>query len=539
MALFTNLKLAVRRPIVSALATALAAIAAPPDARGGIPAGDDCFRTECGGGTEFNFCDSAIPAGFFGPGSDPFTGSVEMGGNAEPGTPDTVAHRLQAMEFGPLPAHGFTPIELVQLNLASCNPITVTFNGGRNAQQWDVGATLSEAAPGLGTMTVTKTHDNGGTFEAEFPVQPVFTFTRAGDPRDVRVLDTGSENLPPLSLSTRDGTWVHQVKFASADPCGQDFFVPGVKEDPATGGQCCVPVCHLANVPAHHCVVVDLECPCCPTGACCGPADGSCTVEQGSPDPDGPCPEDACAAKGGSYMGDNTDCSDGDGDGLADATEAGGSGDCCSFDPNNLCKIGTDPGNADSDGDGCSDGGEARAGTDPCDPCDCGAPPPGTDCCPDDPDKTDPGACGCGEPDTDADADGVADCLDGCPDDPNKTAAGVCGCGTPETDTDSDGTADCNDGCPLDPAKTAPGACGCGEPDADSDGDGVADCADNCPDKANPDQADADGDGAGDACGATAPPPGPRACGFGFGGISLPFALGWLCLARGRRRWGV
>ncbi|MCP4066962.1 MAG: hypothetical protein GY741_01635, partial [Phycisphaeraceae bacterium] len=41
------------------------------------------------------------------------------------------------------------------------------------------------------------------------------------------------------------------------------------------------------------------------------------------------------------------------------------------------------------------------------------------------------------------------DCLDNCPNDPNKTDPGACGCGTPESgDSDGDGIADCNDPCP-------------------------------------------------------------------------------------------
>jgi hypothetical protein len=76
--------------------------------------------------------------------------------------------------------------------------------------------------------------------------------------------------------------------------------------------------------------------------------------------------------------------------------------------------------------------------------------------CPNDPLKTEPGACGCGTPDTDSDSDGTADCLD--PDD------------------DNDGTPDLTDGCPFDDLKSAPGPCGCGTPDSDSDGDGIVDC---------------------------------------------------------------
>jgi hypothetical protein len=37
------------------------------------------------------------------------------------------------------------------------------------------------------------------------------------------------------------------------------------------------------------------------------------------------------------------------------------------------------------------------------------------DVCPDDPDKTDPGACGCGVPDVDSDGDDIPDCLGDCP----------------------------------------------------------------------------------------------------------------------------
>ncbi len=90
------------------------------------------------------------------------------------------------------------------------------------------------------------------------------------------------------------------------------------------------------------------------------------------------------------------------------------------------------------------------------------------DCCPDDPDKTEPGVCGCGVEDSDSDSDGFADCVDSCPDDPDKSEPGQCGCGTPDLDDDSDGTANCVDECPQDPGKTEPGICGCGIADGQS-----------------------------------------------------------------------
>lgn len=68
---------------------------------------------------------------------------------------------------------------------------------------------------------------------------------------------------------------------------------------------------------------------------------------------------------------------------------------------------------------------------------------------------------GCGEyisnPNQDCNLPG-----DDCPDDPNKTKPGACGCGVADTDSDNDGTPNCDDDCPMDPNKTEPGDCGCG-----------------------------------------------------------------------------
>ena len=120
--------------------------------------------------------------------------------------------------------------------------------------------------------------------------------------------------------------------------------------------------------------------------------------------------------------------------------------------------------NPDSDGDGVPDS---------------------EDGCPNDPDKTTPGACGCGTPDTDSDGDGVPDCHDMCPDNPFKIVPDECGCAIAGADSDGDGVTDCYDECPNDRFKSTPGACGCGRPDRDSDGDGVSDCNDDCPNDPN------------------------------------------------------
>ncbi|MFH1725069.1 MAG: LamG-like jellyroll fold domain-containing protein [Elusimicrobiota bacterium] len=106
-----------------------------------------------------------------------------------------------------------------------------------------------------------------------------------------------------------------------------------------------------------------------------------------------------------------------------------------------------------------------------------------SDLCPDDPAKTEPGACGCGVADTDSDGDAAPDCIDDCPGDPGKTRAGACGCGAADADSDGDLTPDCFDQCPADAGKIAPAVCGCGAID-DADGDGSFACVDDCDDSA-------------------------------------------------------
>ena len=66
----------------------------------------------------------------------------------------------------------------------------------------------------------------------------------------------------------------------------------------------------------------------------------------------------------------------------------------------------------------------------------------------------------------DADGDGTCDGTDGCPADPARTEPGACGCGASDEDTDGDGVADCVDPCPADPADQ----CGAGDDGSADDG---------------------------------------------------------------------
>lgn len=190
------------RSLLTALALgALAAI--PGIARAeDVLAGMDLLRTDPAT-TWQDFAPNPLPAGFFGPGSDPFTGRVILQGEplvAHPacggfdlgGVDTIVRRRLDARLPFPLPSQDVVPIEIVALHLVSVNPITVTYTGGMNPESWNVTVNLSQTAPQPpGSMTVRKTHPNGGTFDSQLPVIPRFTFERQSDGA-TRVLDLGS-----------------------------------------------------------------------------------------------------------------------------------------------------------------------------------------------------------------------------------------------------------------------------------------------------------------------------------------------------------
>jgi len=128
-------------------------------------------------------------------------------------------------------------IELVALSLRSIQPIVVTYNGGQNPEQWDVEVDLSTVPSAPGLAVVTKTHDNGGVFDAILPVQPRFKFTRLGYSTE-RVKDNGLDGIAPFQFEFLDCSWVHTPcpgLFITPPPTGH--MVPAVFE-PVPGDLC-------------------------------------------------------------------------------------------------------------------------------------------------------------------------------------------------------------------------------------------------------------------------------------------------------------
>ncbi len=294
-----------------------------------IEPGVDLWTTPAGTSFDNHFTVSALPAGFFGPGSEPFGGSICLVGSpltTNPagalGSTDAAIRRLGSVPLLGVPDVGAVPIEIVALNLVSCNPITVTY-GINPSQQWNIQVTLSSNMPQpQGQMMIRKTCCNGGMFDSQLPVLPKFIFTEVGNPSNVRVLDLGGL-MPPIMFQSTGGFWSYDVPppfdlvtcpgLVSCDndlsPLTPDIklppsskFTPGMRTLPCDPQAPNNPFCGGKALTleqeqlAQHGVlppqeVTPIE------GACCLP-DGSCIVTDPS----------CCQVQGGEYLGDFVPC---------------------------------------------------------------------------------------------------------------------------------------------------------------------------------------------------------------------------------------
>src|SRR4051794_25043134 len=140
---------------------------------------------------------SAIPAGFFTPDSQTFEGAANFGGDPlvkfegrDVGNADTVVQRTADAAPGPDGTAGEpAPIGLVALSLVSVTPIEVMTSTG--VQLWDVRVGQSPSRASTGSVRLTRTAPDGGTFDSQLTVYPLFTFTRLSDGTQ-RTLDVGA-----------------------------------------------------------------------------------------------------------------------------------------------------------------------------------------------------------------------------------------------------------------------------------------------------------------------------------------------------------
>ncbi len=201
-----------------------------------IPPGHDCwFASTCAEGISSAAFGGAgayppIPADFFGPGSDPYVGTVLLG----QGFTDTVMFRFDTMTLDPCATAEF---EMIQLSMEGCAPISVTYNGGQDPEQWDV-AGLSVRVASLGTITACKTHANGGRFDSELLLDARWEFAPRG----------GGESRiwlpPPIQLVATNGPFCHGPSCTDLPFCNP-YYRPGYAVA-LDGTPCCEAVCYQA-----------------------------------------------------------------------------------------------------------------------------------------------------------------------------------------------------------------------------------------------------------------------------------------------------
>ncbi|MFP4471544.1 MAG: hypothetical protein ACLFPE_12725, partial [Bacteroidales bacterium] len=148
-----------------------------------------------------------LPPDFFGPGSEPFTGTVPLtgqnsNGGQAPMADLTINRPADLLLPSPLPSTGTVEVEIVELGLRSVEPIAVNIGGADSF--FDVFVTLQMNAPQTGNADITQEDDQGGTFGMNLFVYPVFTFVNVENPSNEIIFDPYDQGLEPLPLLPPD-----------------------------------------------------------------------------------------------------------------------------------------------------------------------------------------------------------------------------------------------------------------------------------------------------------------------------------------------
>jgi Bacterial Ig-like domain len=164
-----------------------------------VSPGYDLFATDPG--TSVSLAGpNAIPAGFFGTGSEQFSGTVPLQGipigyfnHIAIGDTDTIIHRLAPADLSSPTGTATIPIQLVQLSLMGTSPITIHFLDG-TTELWDVTLQQAPVTQPHGSLTLHGSGSVGGVFDATIPVIPKLTFRLEGT-NEIRTVDLGTQTI--------------------------------------------------------------------------------------------------------------------------------------------------------------------------------------------------------------------------------------------------------------------------------------------------------------------------------------------------------
>jgi len=166
-----------------AMALAMLALAAAPATAQTFAAGDDAFNTIGGGSTTVDV--SQFPGALAALGS-PINGGnvislngVSLSSSFGPSVDSVVARGAIASGSGSL--------TLAALNMVSASNLVL-----QDGRQYSMAVCLSDTAPSTGTISLTTTSGDGGTFNSSFNVIPKLVFTNVNNHNDVITIDCGA-----------------------------------------------------------------------------------------------------------------------------------------------------------------------------------------------------------------------------------------------------------------------------------------------------------------------------------------------------------
>jgi hypothetical protein len=190
-----------------------------------LPAGDDAWMTPPDGGTYVDFVNDPIPAGFF-HNSLPFAGKIAFRGiplvtnpTGALGVADTLVRRTGRSGALAVGQSATVSIVFVALSLGAIQPITVT-NADLTTEQWDVRAGLTGPGQTVGSMTITRAHADGGTYDSTLhaDVQLVFTQTNPPTGETRTLVETMTFSAPGESWTLVAGPGGFQPSQLQIDP---------------------------------------------------------------------------------------------------------------------------------------------------------------------------------------------------------------------------------------------------------------------------------------------------------------------------------
>lgn len=224
-----------------AILAALLLMSMPMAAQDVVSAGDDGWTTPGGGQTEVNL--SSYPVQSF-LGAAPVSNDVSLKGKpldqANLGSTDTIVARPNNITISGTTGSG--NLQIKALSLESEGNVVLT-----DGRQFKLRVCLSSFASGTGTITLTRSNSDGGTFDSTLPVLPKLIFTPVAGGSPV-VIDCGTGACAESDMTSDNTGWVNTGGSGNFNPAAKgvtpiragiwvDGDCDGVKDDYQTIGK--------------------------------------------------------------------------------------------------------------------------------------------------------------------------------------------------------------------------------------------------------------------------------------------------------------